>query len=244
MGDNMLTGYFLNAVDGIVVQSKKVLNDVSHFTTKLPVKLCPHPLFDNFGEPVGRVEALRSLNLDPQSRIVLFFGFIREYKGLDLLIKAFADERLKKLNVKLLVAGEFYTNSKPYLELIDKLNLKNKIILHTSFIENSNVNRYFSCADIVAQPYKNATQSGVTQIGYHFNKPMLVTNVGGLPEMVPHNVAGYVAEPEAESIADALYDFFSNDKKDIFESNIINEKKKYMWSNMTTAIMEVYNQTL
>jgi len=160
-----------------------------------------------------------------------------------LLIKAFADERLTKFNIKLLVAGEFYTDSKPYLELIDKLNLQNKIILHTSFIENSNVNRYFSCADIVAQPYKNATQSGVTQIGYHFNKPMLVTNVGGLPEMVPHNVAGYVAEPEEKSIANALYDFFSNDKKDIFESNIKKEKKKYLWSNMTNAIMEVYNQT-
>lgn len=243
-GDNLLTGYFLRAADGIIAQSKKVFNDVFRFTDQLPVKLCPHPLFDNFGEPVYREEALISLNLDPKSRYVLFFGFIREYKGLDLLIKAFADERLKNLNVKLLVAGEFYTDSKPYLELIDKLNLSSKIILHTSFIENSNVTRYFSCADIVAQPYKHATQSGVTQIGYHFNKPMLVTNVGGLPEIIPNNVAGYVTEPDERSIADALYDFFNNDKKDFFESNVREEKKKYLWSNMTSAVLEIYHQTV
>lgn len=243
-GDKMLTGYFLGATDAVVAQSKKVFNDIFQFTDKLPVKLCPHPLFDNFGEPVAREEALRFLNLDNNSRFVLFFGFIREYKGLDLLIKAFADERLAKLDVKLLIAGEFYKDSKPYLELIDKLKLNNKVILHTSFIENSNVNKYFSCADIVALPYKNATQSGVTQIGYHFNKPMLVTNVGGLPEIISHNVAGYVTEPDEKSIADALHDFFINGKKEIFEANMPNEKKKFLWSNMTAAISEVYNQTI
>ncbi len=243
-GANLLTGYFLRSTNGIIVQSKKVLNDVFHFTNKLPVKLCPHPLFDNFGENLAREDALKYLNLETKNRIVLFFGFIREYKGLDLLIKAFADERLASLDIKLLVAGEFYTDSKPYLKLIEKLNLGNKIILHTNFIENSNVNKYFSCADIIAQPYKTATQSGVTQIGYHFNKPMLVTNVGGLPEIITHNVAGYVTEPDAKSIADALYDFFTNDKKDAFEKNIIHEKKKFLWSNMTAAIVEVYNQTL
>jgi D-inositol-3-phosphate glycosyltransferase len=242
-GDNILTGYFLKSTDGIIAQSGKVYNDIFRFTGQLPVKLCPHPLFDNFGEPVPREEALRYLNLDPKSRFVLFFGFIREYKGLDLLIKAFSDERLKNLDVKLLVAGEFYSDNKPYLELIDKLNLNNKIILHTSFIENSIVNRYFSCADIVAQPYKNATQSGVTQIGYHFDKPMLVTNVGGLPEIIPNNVAGYVTKPDERSIADALYDFFNNNKKDFFESNVREEKKKYQWSNMTSAVLEIYNQT-
>jgi glycosyltransferase involved in cell wall biosynthesis len=244
LGDKILTGYFINATDGIIVQSKKVYNDVFSFTNKLPVKLCPHPLFDNFGEPLNREEAVRLLNIDPKSRFVLFFGFIREYKGLDLLIKAFADERFKNLDVKLLVAGEFYTDRKPYLELIDKLNLGSKIILHTSFIENSNVSKYFSCADIIAQPYKNATQSGVTQIGYHFNKPMLVTNVGGLPEIIPHNVAGYVTEPDERSIADALYDFFNNNKKKSFESNVKKEKKKYLWSNMTSAVKEINNQTI
>ncbi len=243
-GTNLLTGYFLRSTDGIIVQSKKVLNDVFHFTNKLPVKLCPHPLFDNFGENLAREDALKYLNLETKNRIVLFFGFIREYKGLDLLIKAFADERVASVDIKLLVAGEFYTDSKPYLKLIEKLNLGNKIILHTNFIENSNVNKYFSCADIVAQPYKTATQSGVTQIGYHFNKPMLVTNVTGLPEIITHNVAGYVTEPDAKSIADALYDFFTNDNKDAFEKNIIHEKKKFLWSNMTAAIVEVYNQTL
>ncbi|NLB26865.1 MAG: glycosyltransferase [Bacteroidales bacterium] len=243
-GDKMLTRYFLKVTDGIIAQSKKVFNDIFKFTDKLPAELSPHPLFDNFGEPVSRDKALKILNLNSDYRYILFFGFIREYKGLDLLIKAFADERLTKLNLKLLVAGEFYTESKPYLELIKKLNISSKVILHTDFIENSSVNIYFSCADIVAQPYKNATQSGVTQIGYHFNKPMLVTNVGGLPEIIPHNVAGYVTEPDEKSIADALFDFFSHNKKEAFEANIKIEKKKFLWSNMTSAILKVYEQTL
>lgn len=242
-GDNLLTGYFLRKVDGVVAQSQSVYNDVFKFTNKLPVKLCPHPLFDNFGESIERDKALEMLNLDPSYRYILFFGFIRDYKGLDLLLEAIADQRFSNMNVKLIIAGEFYSDSKPYLDLIDKYNLQNKIILKTDFIANNEVNKYFSCSDIVAQPYKKATQSGVTQIGYHFNKPMLVTNVGGLPEIIPHKVVGYVVEPKAKPIADALLDFFTTDKKGTFETNILKEKKKFLWSTMTAAISEVQNKT-
>ena len=241
-GDNLLTAYFLRKVDGVVAQSKSVFNDVFKFTDKLPVKLCPHPMFDNFGEIIEREKALNLLGLSPESRYVLFFGFIRDYKGLDLLLEAFADPRIDELNVKLIVAGEFYSDSKPYLDRIEELNLKDNVILITDFIADNEVNKYFSAADLVAQPYKNATQSGVTQIGYHFNKPMLVTNVGGLPEIIPHNVIGYVIEPEVKSIADALYDFFSTDKKSTFETNILEEKKRFLWSTMTAAIAEVQNK--
>lgn len=241
-GDNLLTAYFLRKVDGVVAQSKSVFNDVFKFTDKLPVKLCPHPMFDNFGEIIEREKALNLLGLSPESRYVLFFGFIRDYKGLDLLLEAFADPRIDELNVKLIVAGEFYSDSKPYLDRIEELNLKDNVILKTDFIADNEVNKYFSAADLVAQPYKNATQSGVTQIGYHFNKPMLVTNVGGLPEIIPHNVIGYVVEPEVKSIADALYDFFTTDKKSTYETNILEEKKKFLWSTMTAAIAEVQNK--
>ena len=237
-GDNLLTGYFLRRVDGVVAQSKSVFNDVFKFTDKLPVKLCPHPMFDNFGEIIPREKALEMLGLATETKYVLFFGFIRDYKGLDLLLEAFADPRINKLDVKLIVAGEFYSDSKPYLDLIENLNLKSKIILKTDFIPDNEVNIYFSCAEIVAQPYKNATQSGVTQIGYHFNKPMLVTNVGGLPEIIPHNVIGYVVKPEVKPIADALFDFFTTDKKSTFERNILEEKKKFLWS----TIAEVQNK--
>lgn len=240
--DNLLTKYFLKKIDGVVAQSKSVFNDVFKFTDKLPVKLCPHPLFDNFGEAIEREKALKMLELDPQPKYVLFFGFIRDYKGLDLLLKAFADPRIMQLNVKLIVAGEFYTDSEPYMELIDKLHLKEKVILKTNFIADKDVGMYFCASDIVAQPYKNATQSGVTQIGYHFNKPMLVTNVGGLPEIIPHQVVGYVTEPNENDIADSLSDFFSNDKKSTFETNIQEEKKKFLWSAMTNAISEVLDK--
>ena len=243
-GDNLLTSYFLRKIDGVVAQSKSVFNDVFKFTDKLPVKLCPHPMFDNFGEIIQREKALEMLGLNMESRYVLFFGFIRDYKGLDLLLKAFSDSRIKKLNIKLIVAGEFYSDSKPYLDLIEQLDLTNKVILKTDFIADNEVNKYFSCADIVAQPYKNATQSGVTQIGYHFNKPMLVTNVGGLPEIIPNNVIGYVVEPEVKPIADALFDFFTTDKKGTFEINILEEKKKFLWSAMTAAIAEVQNKKM
>jgi len=241
-GDNLLTAYFLRKVDGVVAQSKSVFNDVFKFTDKLPVKLCPHPMFDNFGKIIEKEKALKMLGLSPEWKYVLFFGFIRDYKGLDLLLEAFADPRIIELNVKLIVAGEFYSDSKPYLDRIEKLHLNDKVILKTDFIADNEVNKYFSAADLVAQPYKSATQSGVTQIGYHFNKPMLVTNVGGLPEIIPDNVIGYVVKPEIKPIADALYDFFTTDKKGTFETNILEEKKRFLWSTMTAAIEEVQNK--
>ena len=241
-GDRLLTRYFLKRIDGVIAQSKSVAEDVFRFTDKLPVKLSPHPLFDNFGNPVDKEKALSMLELDAQFSYVLFFGFIRDYKGLDLLLKAFADARIRKMPVKLIVAGEFYSDQKPYIQLIEKLRLQEKVILHTRFIRNDEVAAYFSAVDIVAQPYKHATQSGVTQISYHFDKPMLVTNVGGLPEIIPHNVVGYVTEPDERQIADALHDFFTTGKKGIFEANVRTEKKKFLWSGMTSAVFEMFNK--
>ncbi len=235
-GDNILTSYFLKQVDGVVAQSKSVFEDVFKFTDKLPVGLCPHPMFDNFGESIPREEALEKLGLRSDFRYVLFFGFIRDYKGLDLLLKAFAHENLRNSNIKLLVAGEFYSGPKPYLDLIDQLKLGDSVLLKTGFIADDEVNVYFGCADIIAQPYKNATQSGVTQIGYHFSKPMLVTNVGGLPEIIPHGKIGYVVEPNEDQIAGALIDFFTTGKKATFEANIEQEKKRFLWSAMVNAI--------
>lgn len=240
-GDKTLTNYFLKKIDGVVAQSKSVFDDVFKFTNKLPVSLCPHPMFDNFGEKLDREKAIEMLKLDSNFRYILFFGFIRDYKGLDLLIKAMSDKRFDALKTKVIVAGEFYSNPEPYHKLIDQLGVKNKIILKTDFIADDEVNKYFCCADIVAQPYKHATQSGVTQIGYHFNKPMLVTNVGGLPEIIPHNVIGYVVEPEEKAISDALIDFFTSDKKSTFETNILTEKKKFLWSAMTASILKIAN---
>ncbi len=240
-GDNLLTRYFCKPVDAFVAMSASVIDDINIFDKVKPKKYSPHPLFDNFGSIIPQNEAVKKLGLSEEYNYLLFFGFIRAYKGLDLLLKAFADERLRKYPYKLIIAGEFYDDSKPYFELIEQLNLKEHIILNTDFIPDNKVADYFCSAELVVQPYKNATQSGVTQICYHFNKPMLVTNVGGLPEIVPNGEVGYVVEPDSKAIADKLLDFIENHKNDYFVENIKEEKKKYLWNKMTSTIYELYN---
>ena len=242
LGDRLLTNYFMQRIDGLIAMSQSVLKDGNSFRKNLPQGFCPHPIFDNYGEKLSFEVAKQKLKLDLNTRYLLFFGFIRDYKGLDLLIRAFADERLRKFPVKLLVAGEYYSSPEPYLKLIKEYNLENLIELRTDFIPDDEVNLYFSAADMVVQPYKSATQSGVTQIGYHFNKPMLVTNVGGLSEIIPDGKIGYVVEPDPKSIANALADFYENDRRIEFEANIIEEKKKFSWSNMANTFLSVYNK--
>ena len=242
IGDKMFARYFINSTHGFVSMSKSVLNDLRLFTTTKPATFCPHPLYDHYGERLTRTEALNKLQLPESNKYVLFFGFIRAYKGLDLLLEAFADERLRNSNIQLIVAGEFYGDPAPYLAQIKKLAIEDKVVLRTDFIPDSAVNQYFSAADIVAQPYKTATQSGVTQIAFHFEKPMLVTNVGGLAEIVPDGKIGYVVEPDAKQIADALVDYFENDKQSVFEKNMVEEKQKYAWSKMTDAIAELFEK--
>jgi D-inositol-3-phosphate glycosyltransferase len=241
-GDRLQTNYFMQRIDGLIAMSQSVLKDGNSFRENLPQGFCPHPIFDNYGEKLPFGIAKQKLKLDPDFRYLLFFGFIRDYKGLDLLISAFADERLRKFPVKLLVAGEYYSSPEPYLILIKENNLEEFIELRTDFIPDDQVNLYFSAVDMVVQPYKSATQSGVTQIGYHFNKPMLVTNVGGLSEIIPDGKIGYVVEPNSLEIANALVDFFENNRIDEFEANIIEVKKKFSWSNMVNTFLSVYNK--
>jgi len=242
-GDRLLTNYFIQRIDGLIAMSKSVLTDADTFRKNLSLGYCPHPIFDNYGERLSFEDAKQKLKLDINTSYLLFFGFIRDYKGLDLLLNAFTDERLRNFPVKLLIAGEYYSSPEPYLELIRKNNLEDLIELRTEFIPDEEVNLYFSAADMVVQPYKSATQSGVTQIGYHFNKPMLVTNVGGLSEIIPDGKIGYVVEPESQKIADALVDFYENNRIAEFETNIVEEKKKFSWENMVNAFLFVYNTT-
>lgn len=240
IGDLSLIRYFVNSVDAFIAMSQSVLNDLDKFDTKKPRFFNPHPLFDNFGEPIFKADAYEKLGLEISTEYILFFGFIRDYKGLDLLLKAMADERVRNLNMKLIIAGEFYTDSKPYLELIENRNLHDKIILKTDFIPDDEVRNYFCAADLVTQPYKHATQSGVTQICYHFNRPMLVTNVGGLPEIVPNGKVGYVVEPNELSIADAIVDFYANHREFVMRDNVKLEKVKYSWQAMTDKVFELF----
>ncbi len=238
-GGTLLSRYFVKSCDGFIAMSRAVLNDLRKLDKSRPSQFSPHPLYDNFGEAIPKTEAKTRLGLDKATKYILFFGFIREYKGLDLLIKSFADERFRKLPVKLLVAGEFYIDEKPYLELIDKLGLTDRVVLHTNFIPNDAIVNYFCASDIVAQPYKEATQSGVTQIAYHFDKPMLTTNVGGLSEMVPDGKVGYVVEPDSLQIADALFKYFSENMEGEFVENVREEKKRFSWEILLKSIDSV-----
>lgn len=237
--DRMLARFFMKSLDGGVTMSHSVLTDAKTLEPDKNVVYCPHPLYDNFGAKVSREEALRHLHLDTDTRYMLFFGIIRDYKGLDLLLQAMDDTRLASLNVKLIIAGEFYNNSDQYHELEQKLHLDQRLVWHSEFVADSEVRYYFNAADIVVQPYKSATQSGVTQIAYHFVKPMLVTNVGGLKEIVPDGEVGYVTAPDPQAIADALVDFFANHRAAEFENHVAAEKQKYSWPRMVESLVSV-----
>ena len=242
--DKILPPYFVKSMDGFIALSKSVADDIGKFDKKdKPRTFSPHPIYDHYGIHLDRNEALQQLGLDQNCKYVLFFGLVRAYKGLDLLIDAFADEKLRDSNIKLIVAGEFYQDESIYRKQISDLGIEDKIIIHNEFIPDDKVNLYFSAADIIAQTYKSATQSGVTQIAFHFEKPMLVTNVGGLGEIVINGKSGYVVEPKANEIANALCDFFEKSRSAEFIQAVRTEKGKYAWSIMTGKIVELYELT-
>ena len=243
-GDKILTRFFASSIDGAVVMSRMVGNDLRLFRQNIPVKLSPHPLFDAYGEPVSREEAAASLGMDPQDSFLLFFGFIRAYKGLDLLIKAFSDKRLRKKGLKLIIAGEFYEDDTPYRDLVKQYELDGEIIFFDRFIRDEEVPVFFSLADLVVQPYRSATQSGVTQIAFHYDRPMLVTDVGGLSEIVRDGECGYVVNPEPDTIANALLDYFDNNRKPVFEEGVRKAKDEFAWDKMTAAILEALKDSL
>ncbi len=234
-GDTLFTRYFINTCDGFIAMSKQVFNDLKIFTDK-PAKLVPHPLYDHFGEIIEKAEARQCLELPAAGKMILFFGFIRQYKGLDLLLEAMSDDRIKKAGLKLLIAGEFYEDAKPYHDLIQKYGLQDQVILKTDFIPDSEVKYFFCASDLVVQPYRSATQSGITPMAYHFERPMIVTDVGGLPEIVPDGKVGLVAEPDAESIADSILKFYSIGERH-FITYIKTEKQKYGWDRMAQSII-------
>jgi glycosyltransferase involved in cell wall biosynthesis len=238
--DRLLTKYFTGSIDGAIVMSRSVGDDLKKFRVNIPVMFNPHPLYDNYGTLVSREEALKKLSLDGEYSYLLFFGFIRAYKGLDLLLEAFSDKRLRNRKLKLIVAGEFYESDMPYKEIIRKNDIGSEVLIYDRFIKEEEVASLFSAADLVVQPYRSATQSGVTQIAYHFEKPMLVTNVGGLSEIVPDGKCGYVVTPEPESIADAIIDYFSNSRKEQYTCGVKEEKAKFTWDKLTASILDIY----
>lgn len=243
IADKLLTKYFTRCIDGAVVMSRSVGEDLHKFRLDIPVLFNPHPLYDNYGSLMLREDALKKLNLQDEYSYLLFFGFIRAYKGLDLLLEAFADKRLRNRKLKLIVAGEFYESDAPYREQIKKYDIGDDVLIFDRFINEDEVAAFFCAADLVVQPYRSATQSGVTQIAYHFEKPMLVTDVGGISEIVPDGKCGYVVRPEPKYISEAIIDFYDNKRNEQFSQGVKQEKVKFTWDKLTRSLTDVYNRT-
>lgn len=241
--DRPFNRYFLRSVDGFIYMSEQVHRELQAYSSA-PALFSPHPLFENFGTRCPREEACARLGLDPSLRYALFFGLIRDYKGLDLLLDAWAQLRRQDRTAgrRLIIAGEFYTSKEPYLRQIAASSLGEEVLLHDRFIPDAEVKYYFSAADFVVQPYKSATQSGVTQIAYQFCTPMLVTDVGGLAEIVPHDRVGYVCAPDAGAIAECIDRLFDQETLERFSRNCAEERRRFSWEAMCDRLTELYGQ--
>jgi D-inositol-3-phosphate glycosyltransferase len=236
--DISFTKYFFNAVDYFVLLSEKVRDDLFKLYPNTKSKVIPHPIYSNFGNAVGKEEAKNFLKIKDE-KIILFFGFIRGYKGLDILLEAMSILK-EKLNVKLLIAGEFYSNKEKYLELIEKLKIKDSLLMFTDFIPTSNVKYYFSASDCVILPYRNATQSGIVQIAMNFRKPVIAANVGGLGEVIKENETGFIVEKEnPKKLAEAIQKFYEEKKENLFVSDIEKEVNKYSWEKFVEGIFQL-----
>ncbi len=240
LGDVFFTNYFANGVDGFLTMSDKVKNDVKTFSNK-PTVLSPHPIFDYLGNPISKDIARKNIGIDVSTKLILFFGFIRKYKGLDLLLRAMSNSAVKANNIELLIVGEFYEDASPYFDLIKELNLEDRVHIKEGFVADYQVKDYFCSADFIIQPYRNATQSGVTPLAYHFEKPMLVTNVGGLADTVPNNQVGIVVSPNPEAIADGIIALYDKGES-FYIPQIKMEKQKYTWEQMADNFLNLHQQ--
>ncbi|HQT91967.1 MAG TPA: glycosyltransferase, partial [Candidatus Kryptobacter bacterium] len=202
-------------------------------------RLVPHPVYEIFGREMAKGEARRKLDIGRDDKIVLFFGYIRKYKGLHILLDA-VKEALASVGFTLLVAGEFYDNEKSYRDQIDRLGIGGSVRVFSDYITNEDVAAYFSASDVVVLPYIDATQSGIAQIAYNFNKPVITTDVGGLAEIVVDGKTGLVVPPNSPGdLAAAIVRFFRQNLADSFASGVAEEKRLYSWDNLVSAIEQL-----
>lgn len=241
-GDKMFSDYFLKSCDAFLTMSQSVLKDLQQFNVSRITTFSEHPLYTSFGDPQDKIASRKKLELDPNGKYMLFFGLIRRYKGLDLLLEAMGDQRVKDRGIKLIVAGEYYEDASYYNEIISRLKLDENVVLHTKFIPDEDVKWYFGACDLVTQTYHTATQSGVTKIALQFDKPSLVTNVGGLGEIIEHGKSGYVVAPDKKAIADGIIDFYDNNREAAFVEATRIEKKKYSWEVMVNNFVQLYDR--
>lgn len=240
-GDKPFTRYFFKSVDYFILLSEKVKDDLLAIKKDAKYSVLFHPVYSSFGKPVDKKAARERLEL-PDAKTILFFGIIRDYKGLDTLLKA-VYELESQIRINTVVAGEFYTDEKKYQEQIDELDIRDSIYLFNKFIPSSEVKYFFSAADLVVLPYKSATQSGIVQIANNFYKPVVATKVGGLTEIVKEGKTGYLVEPEAtKELAGAIIKFFRNNNEAEFSENVKKELDKYSWKKFVDGLMSLINK--
>ena len=241
--DKLLAPFYVRHTDGFVALSESVVKDIDSLDKQTKPKASyPHPIYDHYGAQMKKNEACQALDLDPEKQYMLFFGLVRAYKGLDLLLDAFGKVKDQLPNLQLIIAGEFYEDEEKYRAQLYFNKLNDRVIIHNDFIADADLCKYFGAADLIVQPYKSATQSGVTQVAFHFEKPMLVTNVGGLGEIVHDHKMGYAVEPNAEAIAEAITDYYTNNRQADYTQYLIQQKENYSWSGLTNAFMNITKQ--
>lgn len=238
--DTRLTKIFFGFIDSFIVLSKKVENELLSFVPEAKYKYSPHPIYSIFNNTLSKEQAKAELKLATK-KVLLFFGLIREYKGLDILINAMEKIKTELEDYTLLIVGECYENENKYTDLIKKAGITDNVKCHYSFIPDNEVGKYFSATDVVVLPYKTASQSGIVQIAYHFDTPVIVSNVGGLPEIVDEGKTGYCVEPNSNAFAKAIKAFYENDNISEMNSNISEYKSQFSWDVMVKAIEKLVN---
>ena len=236
-GDHTLSRYVLSACDGLLVMSDQVRRDLGTLGVDKPVRQVRHPVYDVFGDAVPKAAAREALGLPAESPVFLFFGFVRRYKGLHTLLDAFPKVLERVPDAKLVVAGEFYADEAAYREQVARLGLTDAVRFDADYIADEAVGRYFCAADAVVQPYVTATQSGVAQIAFHFGRPVITTDVGGLAEAVPDGEAGLVVPPEdPAALAGALVRYVEEDLEEQFAAGVRRERETYSWDHVYDAV--------
>ena len=231
--DKSLTTWFLKQNSGFLVMSKSVRNDMLSLHPDAKFVLKEHPLYNHFGEKLTKRLAIEQLELDPDKKILLFFGLIRDYKGLDLLIDAMT---LLDESYQLIIAGECYGDFEKYQQAIDRSSAHSRIKVINRYIADKEVPQLFSATDLLVAPYRSATQSGVIPVAYHFDVPVLATDVGGLKESIERAGTGLVCLPTAESLSENIRKFFLSDRE-IFINNIQKEKDALSWEAFADALI-------
>lgn len=236
--DKLFAPYFVHSQDAFVALSDAVVQQI-HTLSACPAVASPHPIYDHYGERMTKAQACEALSLPEDKDYMLFFGLVRAYKGLDWLLDAMGQVKDRLSNLQLLVVGEFYEDEQRYRQQITDLGLEERVRVMNAFVPDGDLRKYFGAADLIVQPYKSATQSGVTQVAFHFEKPMLVTRVGGLGEIVHDGKMGYAVAPNTEAIAQAMVDYFENQRQESFTQYLRKEKQKYAWDKMTRAFEQI-----